>query len=133
MRSYSGPIEHRPERDGTFINSTHVPFYLAMEYGSDSWASLLEEACGDLLVPGDLGVVDVSATFTHEMFVGDVVAEVSLVRLGTSSLAFRVELYQEQIACADITTVLVRLESDRKSATPLAPEQRAALAVILEN
>ncbi|WP_341264524.1 hotdog domain-containing protein [Gordonia hydrophobica] len=93
---------------------------------------MLVSTCGDLLSAGDLGVVDVSAQFTRELFVGDVRAEASLIRLGVSSVSFRVVIYQEEMAGADITIVLARLADGRTRSTPLSPEQRAALETILE-
>ncbi|PPJ33473.1 thioesterase [Nocardia nova] len=108
-----------------------MPFYLAMEYSAAAWRSLLVDVCGDLLPASELGVVDVSATFTREMFVGDVRADVELNRLGTSSLGFRVVIYQDDVACADITNVLVRLAPDRTRSLPLSAAQRAALASVL--
>ncbi|WP_062998058.1 hotdog domain-containing protein [Nocardia jinanensis] len=131
MKVYTAPITHRPERDGTVVDSAHVPFYLAMEHSAAAWRSLLVEACGDLLHPGDLGVVDVSATFTRELFVGEVHTEVELIRLGTSSLGFRVVIHQHGVAGAVITTVLARLAADRKTSVPLSAAQRAALESVL--
>ncbi|MDV6264710.1 acyl-CoA thioesterase [Rhodococcoides yunnanense] len=132
MKVYTGPIVHRPERDGSVVENAHVPFFLAMEYSAAAWRSWLVEACGDLLTAGDLGVVDVSAQFSREMFVGEVSAEVALVRLGSSSLAFRVVLQQDGVVCAVITNVLVRLAPDRKKSLPLSAEQRAVLGELLD-
>ncbi|GAB86624.1 hypothetical protein GORBP_077_00510 [Gordonia rubripertincta NBRC 101908] len=132
VKSYAAPISHRPERDGTVPASAHVPFYLAMEYSSDAWNSLLVDTCGAPLPARDLGVVDVTAQFNRELFVGDVCAETGLIRLGVSSLGFRVVLYQEDVVCAVITIVLARLAPDRKRSTPLTAEQRTALETILE-
>ena len=132
MKSYNLHISHRPGRDGSIPANPHVPFYLAMECSVEAWNSLLVSTCGDLLSAGDLGVVDVSAQFTRELFVGDVRAEASLIRLGVSSVSFRVVIYQEEMAGADITIVLARLADGRTRSTPLSPEQRAALETILE-
>ena len=131
VKVYTAPLAHRPERDGTIPGGAHVPFYLAMEYSAAAWRSLLVETCGDLLTAGDLGVVDVSAQFSREMFVGEASAEVSLVRLGSSSLGFRVVIFQDGAACAVITNVLVRLAPGRTSSLPLTPAQRAALSRVL--
>ena len=132
VKLYTAPIAHRPERDGTVPASTHVPFYLAMEYSSNAWNSLLVATCGELLSALDLGVVDVAAQFTRELFVGEARAEASLVQLGVSSLSFRVVIYQEGMSCAVITIVLVRLAPGRTRSAPLSAEQRSALETILE-
>lgn len=131
MKVYTAPITHRPERDGSVVDSAHVPFYLAMEYSAAAWRSLLAEVCGDLLPARDLGVVDVSATFTRELFVGEARAEVELTRLGTSSLGFRVAIEQNGVTCAVITNVLVRLAPGRRRSLPLSAAQRAALEPVL--
>ena len=132
MKSYTAPITHRPERDGSVPTSAHVPFYLVMEYSADAWTSLLDDTCGGLLTAFDLGVVDVSAQFTRELFVGDARAEASLVQLGLSSLSFRVVIYQQGIGGVFITIVLARLAPGRTRSTPLTAEQRTALESILE-
>ncbi|MCK0516726.1 hotdog domain-containing protein [Williamsia sp. DF01-3] len=131
VKVYSAPIVHRPERDGSVVESAHVPFFLAMEYSAAAWRSLLDEACAGVLTAAELGVVDVSAQFSRELFVGEVYAEVALVRLGTSSLGFEVVIHQDEIACAVITNVLVRLAPGRTKSLPLTAEQRAILGAIL--
>lgn len=127
MALYTAPITHRPERDGSTLDSPHVTYFLAVEYASDAWRAMLDKSCGELLPATDLGVVDVSGQFTKEMFVGEATAEVELAHVGTSSIGFRVTIYQGGQQCAVITTVLAQLADGRTRSRPLSHEQRTAL------
>lgn len=131
MPHYRLPITHRPERDGSTSDSRHVPYFLALEVAAQAWGMALVEACGDLLGPRDLAVVHVECDFRHELFIGEVDLEVALVKLGSSSLRWHIELVQEGRRAGTVVSVVCRVDDDRVTALPLSPEQRAALEPLL--
>jgi acyl-CoA thioesterase FadM len=112
------------------VTSTHVPFYLALEVASDAWAMTLGEHCGDLLSPTDMAVVNVTSNFGREIFVGEIAVEVTLKRIGTSSVAFLLELFQGGHSAGTVDFVVVQVDLPRVHPVPLTPAQRAALRTI---
>jgi acyl-CoA thioesterase FadM len=124
-------ITHRPERDGSIIESNHVPYYLALEYAADAWGTALVDTCGGLLGPRDLAVVHADCDFRHELFIGEVDLDVTLVKLGASSLRWHVELAQEGRHAGTVVAVVCRVDDDRVTAVPLSAEQRRALETLL--
>jgi acyl-CoA thioesterase FadM len=125
------PMTHRPERDGSMIANTHVPYYLALEVAATAWGRALTEACGDLLGPRDLAVVHADCDFEHELFIGEAEVDVALVKLGSSSLSFSVELAQDGRRAGRVNTVLCLVDEDRVHSVPLSEPQRAALETLL--
>jgi acyl-CoA thioesterase FadM len=128
---YRLPVTHRPERDGSTIDSRHVPYYLALEVAATGWGMALVEACGELLGPRDLAVVHVECDFRHELFTGEAEVEVELAGLGSSSLRWQVELVQDGRRAGSVVSVVCRVDDDRVTAVALTPEQRAALETVL--
>jgi acyl-CoA thioesterase FadM len=124
-------MTHRPERDGSTVDAKHVPYYLALEVAADAWGTSLTEACGDLLRPRDLAVVHADCDFQHELFVGEADAVVGLVKIGSSSLRFTVDLVQGGRRAGTVNTVLCRVDTDRIHSVPLSEAQRAALETLL--
>ena len=120
-------IAHRPGPVGFPVDSNHVPYYAAIEVASDAWGIALSEICGDLLVREDLAAVHVDCDFGHELFVGEVDAEVTLGKVGSSSLQFSVDLTQAGRHIGTVSTVLCRVGADRTHSVPLSDPQRAAL------
>jgi len=125
---YTLVAAHPPARDGRPVTSTHVPFYLALELASDAWAMTLGEHCADLLSPMDMAVVNVTSNFRRELFVGEIAVEVSLKRIGSSSVTFLLELFQAGYSVVDF--VVVQVDVPRLHAVPLTPAQRVALQTI---
>lgn len=125
------PITHRPERDGSSIESRHVPYYLALEVAAHAWGTALVEACGDLMGPRDLAVVHVECDFRHELFIGEVDLDVTLVKVGSSSLTWHIEMGQDGQRAGSVEAVVCRVDDSRVTALPLSADQRAALDVLL--
>lgn len=125
--SYTLPLQHPQQPDGSRLASAHVPFYLALQVMSDAWMALLHELTGDVLTPLDLAVVKVDAVFRREVFVGEAQFEPSLQRVGSSSLTFDVHLVQDGEPAGRLTIVLARVDAVRKTSVPLTDEQRALL------
>jgi acyl-CoA thioesterase FadM len=123
-------VTHPPPRDGPPVTSRHVPFYLALEAAADAWAMTLGEHCGDLLSPMAMAVVNVTSNFRRELFVGEIAVEVSLKRIGTSSVTFLLELFQGGHAAGIVDFVVVQVDFLRVHPVPLTPAQRAALQTI---
>lgn len=121
---------HPPARDGQPVTSNHVPFYLALELAADAWEKTLGEHCGDLLSPTDMAVVNVTSNFRHELFVGEIGVEVTLKRIGNSSVTFLLELFQSGRSAGTVDFVVVQVDLPRLHAVPLTPAQRAALQAI---
>jgi acyl-CoA thioesterase FadM len=123
-------VTHPPSRDGPPATSRHVPFYLALEAAAEAWAMSLGEHCGDLLSPMAMAVVNVTSNFRRELFVGEIGVEVSLKRIGTSSVTFLLELFQGGQSVGTVHFVVVQVDFLRVHAVPLTPAQRAALQTI---
>jgi acyl-CoA thioesterase FadM len=124
-------MTHRPERDGSTIASTHVPYFLALEVAADAWGRALTEACGDLLGPRDLALVHADCDFERELFIGEAEADVALVKVGSSSLSFTVEFAQGGRRAGRVNTVLSLVDEDRVHSVPLSEPQRVALNTLL--
>jgi acyl-CoA thioesterase FadM len=90
----------------------------------------LGEHCGDLLSPTDMAVVNVTSNFGREIFVGEIAVEVTLKRIGTSSVAFLLELFQGGHSAGTVDFVVVQVDLPRVHPVPLTPTQRAALRTI---
>lgn len=127
MPSYTFPLQHPAQPDGSRLASQHVPFYLALQVMSDAWMTLLHELAGEVLTPFDLAVVKVEAVFRREVFVGEAQFAPSLRRVGTSSLTFDVQLVQDAQPAGQLTIVLAQVDAVRKTSVPLTDEQRALL------
>jgi acyl-CoA thioesterase FadM len=127
---YTLLVTHPLPRDGRPVTSTHVPFYLALEFAAEAWARTLGEYCGDLISPMAMAVVNVTSNFRREVFVGEVAVEVTLKRIGTSSVTFLLELFQAGHSAGTVDFVVVQVDVPRVRAVPLTPAQRAALQTI---
>ncbi len=123
-------LAHSRADDGSTPTSDHVPFYLALEYTAEAWQRALATTCTGLLEPRDLGVVNVTSDFGRELFVGPADFDVSLLRLGTSSLTFHIQVLQRGEPAADVTITLAQVDGRREHSVPLAPDQRAALSLL---
>jgi acyl-CoA thioesterase FadM len=131
VTTYRMALAHRPERDGTVTPSTHVPFFLALEVMAQAWGRLLADELGDVLTPMDLGVVNVQSDFRRELFTGEADYDVTLAKLGTSSLTFAFTITQAGEVAASGQTTLARTDSGRVRSLPLTAEQRTALGALL--
>lgn len=131
MPRYVLPITHRPERDGTAVAGSHVPFYLALEVASDAWRRTVGERCAPVLTMTDLAVVHVEADFSREMFTGELTVDVSVQRIGRTSVTVRAELAQAGASTGAVTIVFARVDAARVVSLPLTPEQRPFLEALL--
>ncbi len=109
----------------------HVTFHGALGYVQAAWLRALTETCGDVLMPPDLGLVNVTADYRRELFDGPAVFDVTLERMGTSSLIFAADIIQSGELAARATLTFVRVDADRTRSLPLTAQQRAALAPLL--
>jgi acyl-CoA thioesterase FadM len=132
MTRYTLPVTHRPTRDGQRVTHTHVPFFLAHEVVSHAWAMTLEGTRMDGDAMEDMAVVHVDSDFHHEVFIGEVTADVTLERIGTSSLTLVTELSQNDRPVARVTVVLAHVDPDRTYSVPLPTSRRIALEKLMK-
>ena len=130
MPSYELPLSHRPERDGSAVNSRHVPYFLAAEVFSDAWARTLVELGPGVLTARQVAVVNAHFDFSREVFIGLAAVTVTIDKLGTSSIRFGLQLEQDGRVAATGSTTVVQTDSGRTRAIPLSDVQRAALEAV---
>ena len=121
------PVTHRPDRDGAAVTSRHVPYFLALEVAAQAWARLLDELGQGVLSTADVAVVRAEFNFRRELFTGSLDADVEVTRVGRSSVAFAIALYQRDMLAATGETVVARTDEARLVSVPLSPVQRAML------
>lgn len=97
---------------------------------SDAWARAIFDTCADVMRPDELGVVHVTSDFSHELFVGEATVEVTVQRIGTSSMTLLLTLSQDGRQAAVMTAVLARVDPLRLRSVPLTAAQRSALATL---
>jgi acyl-CoA thioesterase FadM len=125
-------IDHRPERDGSHVTSRHVPFFLAHEATSFAWRSALAAAGPAGVELSKFGVVSVRSDFWHEVFVGTATFDVTVTRVGTSSVGLRVEIGQFDKPVAQIDSVIARVDESRLHSVALTDEERSGLESLLD-
>ncbi|MFE5705063.1 acyl-CoA thioesterase [Rhodococcus koreensis] len=131
MPRYTLPLRNNATPDAPASVSRHVPFYCVHEAAAVAWKRALVEACGDLLDPvTQTAVVNVVSNFGRELFTGAADVDVTLDRIGTTSLTFLITLYQDGVQAAELTVVLVHLDSSRVNSTRWSPEQIAAFEAL---
>ncbi|WKN54223.1 hypothetical protein R1X32_40265 [Rhodococcus opacus] len=131
MPRYTIPLRNNARPDAPASVSRHVPFYCAHEAAGAAWSRALVEACGDLLDPvTQIAVVNVVSNFGRELFTGDADVTVTLDRLGGTSLTLRITIEQDGVQAAELTVVLVHLDSSRVNSAPWSPPQIAALETL---
>ena len=131
MPRYTIALRNNATPDAPASVSRHVPFYCAHEAAGAAWNRALVKACGDLLDPvTQTAVVSVVSNFGRELFTGDADVVVALDRIGTTSLTFLITLHQDGVPAAELTVVLVHLDSSRVNSAPWSPAQIAALEAL---
>ena len=105
----------------------HISFDGALGYAQTAWMQAIADTCGDTLVPPDLGIVNVNADFRRELFAGTAVFDVSLERIGSSSVTFVVQIRQYGESAATARLTFVRVDQRRTRSLPLTAAQRASL------
>ncbi|MFC0453597.1 acyl-CoA thioesterase [Rhodococcus jostii] len=131
MPRYTIALRNNARPDAPASVSRHVPFYCAHEAAGAAWSRALVEACGDLLDPvTQIAVVNVVSNFGRELFTGDADVTVTLDRIGGTSLTLRITLEQDGVQAAELTVVLVHLDSSRLSSAPWSPAQIDALETL---
>ena len=113
------------------VPGEHVPYYLALEITASAWMRAMATTLDGVLEPTDLAVRAVNSDFQRELFVGPVAFDVTLLRYGTSSLTFDVDLSQYGSFAARVSTTLVRVDDSRRHALPFSAAQRAGLDKLL--
>ncbi|TQC44628.1 hypothetical protein EEB14_36260 [Rhodococcus sp. WS4] len=133
MPRYTIPLRNNARPDAPPSVSRHVPFYCAHEAAGAAWSRAIVEACGDLLDPvTQIAVVNAVSNFGRELFTGDADVTVTLDRLGGTSLTLRITIEQDGVQAAELTVVLVHLDSSRVNSAPWSPAQIAALETLLD-
>ncbi|QSE79175.1 acyl-CoA thioesterase [Rhodococcus koreensis] len=131
MPRYTLPLRNNATPDAPASVSRHVPFYCVHEAAAVAWKRALVEACGDLLDPvTQTAVVNVVSNFGRELFTGAADVDVTLDRIGTTSLTFLITLHQDGVQAAELTVILVHLDSSRVNSTRWSPEQIAAFEAL---
>ncbi|MFZ2177205.1 MAG: thioesterase family protein [Rhodococcus sp. (in: high G+C Gram-positive bacteria)] len=132
MPHFTITLQNDTGPDASEAMQRHVPFYWVHRAVGQAWVRALVDACGDVLDPVSGTVaVNVSSNFRHELFVGDSDIEVVLEKIGTSSITVGVAVSQEDVLAAEVTAVLVHIDSGRGQAAPWSPAQVAALESLL--
>ncbi|HEY3737536.1 MAG TPA: hotdog domain-containing protein [Jatrophihabitans sp.] len=120
----------RPELDGTVWTDGHLRFYEALETVGLTWALILEKTGrGDLSLE-HMAVVNVTADFRHEMFVGRLEIDAALERIGTTSVTLVCSVAQGGNDVGTVRAVLVKVGDGRVDSLPFTEDQRAALATL---
>jgi acyl-CoA thioesterase FadM len=109
----------------------HIPFDGALGYAQTAWAQAIRATCGGVLVPPNMGIVNVNADFRRELFEGPAVFDVTLERMGTSSLTFVVEISQFGAPAATARLTYVRVDEQRTTSLPLTEQHRVSLQPLL--
>ncbi|MDT2008575.1 hypothetical protein FXW78_38010 [Rhodococcus opacus] len=131
MPRYTIALRNNARPDAPASVSRHVPFYCAHEAAGAAWSRAIVEACGDLLDPvTQIAVVNVVSNFGRELFTGDADVVVTLDRIGGTSLTLRITLEQDGVQAAELTVVLVHLDSSRVNSAPWSPAQIDALETL---
>jgi len=124
--SYEIEMVNPPGQRDLPEGSPHVSFHTVLEAMSYAWKSAVRDTCGHLLEPTDFGIVHVESDHPAEVFVGDSSHDVTLVKVGRTSLTFHIVLSQEGREAAIATMVVVKVNEARDSAEPLTDEERQA-------
>ena len=131
MPRYTIALRNNARPDAPASVSRHVPFYCAHEAAGAAWSRALVEACGDLLDPvTQTAVVSVVSNFGRELFTGDADVVVTVDRIGSTSLTLLITIEQDGGQAAELTAVLVHLDSSRVNSAPWSSAQIAALETL---
>jgi acyl-CoA thioesterase FadM len=127
MHRFTFELTHRPERDGTVKTSAHAPFFLTLEWAMWAWISTLDLAGSDELTAGNFALVNLNTDYRREIFTGEADFDVTLERIGTSSIGLTVQLTQHSQLAATIKIVMAKVSRDRSESIPFTPAQRELL------
>lgn len=106
----------------------HVPHYCALEAATHVWNRVLVDAFdGELDPVTDIALVNVNSNFAGELFTEDAEIEVTVAKVGTTSVTLRVEIVQGGTRAADLSVTLVQVADGRTAARPWSPRQIAWL------
>jgi acyl-CoA thioesterase FadM len=128
MHRVTFEMTNRPERDGTIRKSPHAAFFLIQEMAMYAWIDALAAAGNDALSAQHFAVVNIVADYGREMFTEEVTFDVSLERVGNSSLTLVIEATQRGERGATVRVVLVRVDGGRSQSTRFTPEEQSILA-----
>ena len=131
MARYSIPLTHRPTRDGEVVKTAHMPGHTVLELSNHALIAALKDACGTELDPMTLAVVGLSAEFGKEAFVGDTEWDVTISRIGSSSMTVEIDVLQGGERVVHLSQTFVRTSADRTGSQPFSPEQREGLSTLL--
>jgi acyl-CoA thioesterase FadM len=127
MHRFITDMTHRPERDGTVSQSSHSPFYLPLELATYAWVSMLDLAGDEELTAGHFAVVNLTADYHREIHIGEATYDVTLERIGNSSITLAIDVVQAGEQAATIRVVQVKVDGERVHPTPFTPKQRECL------
>jgi acyl-CoA thioesterase FadM len=131
MPVYRRTVARRPGYDGSDRAGAHATYYLVVEAVTDAWEQVLRDLGDGVLPVNDLAVVRITFDYHHEVFVAPADFDVDVVRVGRSSVEFRVRLVQSGRLVTTAQIVLSKVNADRTASVPLSDRQRAALDTIL--
>jgi acyl-CoA thioesterase FadM len=127
MHQFTVEMSHRPERNGTIAKTTHAPFYLPLEVAMYGWFSVLGQPGNEALSPSNFAAVNVQADYAREMHTAETIFELSLERIGESSVTLAFEVSQAGAHAAAIRVVLVRVDPDRLVSVAFSAAERGVL------
>jgi acyl-CoA thioesterase FadM len=118
--------------DGSPLGSGHISFYGSLAYARRAWADAVSEATDGRIEPVYLFVATLDAQYPRELHTGQAEFDVTITRIGTSSLTVRVEAFQDGQSAVITTMVLVQVDPTTRASKPFDPAERAGLETLLE-
>lgn len=119
QRSGYGGVPGRP--------GSHLAWIDVLEPAHDAWTTVLDATGRDDLRMPTFAVANIASDFRREMFRTTLDYDVTLERIGNSSLTIRLDVTQDGADTATIRVVIVRVAPGRAASAGFTSEQRAAL------
>jgi acyl-CoA thioesterase FadM len=116
----------------TWEAGSHLPFFSALAVASDAWGAALDRTGRDDLHIRHFAVVSVAADFGREMFHAPLEIELTVEKVGSSSVTLVSSFRQHGAPTGTVRAVLVRISPDRGTSLALSAEQREALTALQE-
>lgn len=119
QRSGYGGVPGRP--------GEHLSWIDVLEPAYDAWTAVLNATGRDDLRMPNFAVAHLASDFRREMFRTTLHYDVTVERIGNSSLTIRLDLTQGGVDTGTIRIVIVRIAPGREASAGFTAEQREAL------
>lgn len=123
-------LTHRPFRDGSPVDSDHVSAYLALELATHAFNDALAHATAGQVGEQDVMIAHITSNYSRELLVGEAEVEVTVEKIGRTSISLDVTIEQFGQRAAVTSFVLVRVLDGR--ACPLTDAERGAIESSLQ-